>query len=402
MYCTDCGTENEADARFCRSCGRRFAHDDEAATHVSSRWPGKDTAPTVVVPAPVEPPPASPAASSLRHRPGWLIPAVAVAALIVAVVIVAVIVLASGGSSGPSFTTKANEILAPVAQVDGALDAKLQAADRPTQLGAVNAAAASARQEVVRAQGAAAVLDVSGSQKAAKALLDQALAANLAYLDKVTSASNSLVGPRATAAATAAQQAAQSFTSLAAAEPKLTVPATSAFLSVNQLQALATAQEKQTAAKQAKAQSASALRSYVRSIDGLLQNSAETRTNLGGLIGDIQNNQITATEAISQISSIINQRQDLQNQVAAVASPAPFRTVAEKLRSSIAAALADDYAIQGWISAWYDNNPYSFNRAYAKHEQATTAATTAKRGFLADYNRLRARYLHLPPLDVSY
>ena len=398
MYCTNCGTENEADAKFCRSCGHQLARDAEAATEVSPRWPGADAAPTAVDPAGAL---AFPAIAA-KPRPSWLIPAAAVASLIVAVAIVAVIVLASGGNSGSSFTAKANEILAPVVQADGALDAKLQAADRPDQLGPVAAAASSAHQEVVRAQGTATVLDVPGSQKAAKALLDQALAANLAYLDKVTSASSSLGGPRATAAATAAQQAAQSFTSLAAAEPKLTVPATSAFLSVNQLQALATAQEKQTAAKQAKAQSSAALRSYVRSIDGLLQNSAETRTNLGALIGDIQGNQITATEATSQISSIINQRQDLQNQVAAVPAPAPFRAVAEKLRSSIAAALADDYAIQGWISAWYDNDPYSFNRAYAKHEQATTTATTAKSAFLADYNRLRAKYLHLPPLDVSY
>jgi len=50
----------------------------------------------------------------------------------------------------------------------------------------------------------------------------------------------------------------------------------------------------------------------------------------------------------------------------------------------------------------HDDHDDDHDRAYAKHEQATTTATTAKSAFLADYNRLRAKYLHLPPLDVSY
>jgi hypothetical protein len=68
----------------------------------------------------------------------------------------------------------------------------------------------------------------------------------------------------------------------------------------------------------------------------------------------------------------------------------------------IAAALEDDYAIQGWITGWYDDDVYAYDRAYARHEQATTTASAAKSDFLATYNQLRATYLHLPPLDVDF
>src|SRR5262249_36997023 len=141
---------------------------------------------------------------------------------------------------------------------------------------------------------------------------------------------------------------------------------------------------------------------YVRSIDALLENSAETRDNLGSLITDVDNNLLSPTQASAQIASIINQRQDLQNQVAAVAAPPGYRVAAEKLRDSIAAALDDDYAIQGLINSWYDGDVYAYDHAYSRHDEATARATAAKSDFLALYNRLRAQRLHLQPIDVNY
>jgi len=205
------------------------------------------------------------------------------------------------------------------------------------------------------------VLDTSGKDAAAKRLLDQALAANISYLDRISVAASGLTAVRASAAVTAEAQVVQSYSMLSASVPGLTVLSNAIFASASQLQTLAAAQENaaqaQATATQAKAASTAALRTYVRSIDSLLQNSADTRSNLGALIGDIQNGQLSASGAASEISSIINQRQDLQNQVSAVATPTTFRVAAAKLRDSIAASLQDDYAIQGWINAWYDNEP---------------------------------------------
>ena len=138
------------------------------------------------------------------------------------------------------------------------------------------------------------------------------------------------------------------------------------------------------------------------------QSTASCRTlrkrasNLGGLISDIENGQLSPSQATAQIASIINQRQDLQNQVIAVPTPTAFQPAAEKLRGSIAAALEDDYAIQGWIAGWYDDDAYAYDRAYARHEQATATASAAKSDFLATYNQLRATELHLPSLDVDF
>jgi hypothetical protein len=249
------------------------------------------------------------------------------------------------------------------------------------------------------------VLDAPGREATVKGLIGQAVDANLAYVDQVTAATSHLSTVRAAAAVTAAQQTAASWAALATT-PNLVVPANSAFLSADQLQSLATAQDKlaarKAAAAQARTRSLAALRSYVSSIDALLQNSAETRSNLGSLIGDIQNGQLSPSQATAQIASIINQRQDLENQIAAVPAPAQFGDASEQLRGSIAAALQDDYAIQGWITAWYDDDVYAYDRAYTQHEQATTAATTAKSNFLTAYNQLRATHLHLAPLEVDY
>jgi hypothetical protein len=279
------------------------------------------------------------------------------------------------------------------------LNAKLQSVDQPADLGGVADAASQLTRDLTLAEGGLTILDARGDDVEAKALLEQALTANLGYAEKVKTAADGLNQVRASAAATAGQQAAQSYSVVGATAPTLALPPTGVFLSTSQLQALATEQAEQA---QAKATSTAALRSYVRSIDSLLRNSADTRANLASLIADIRNGQVSASQATSEIASIINQRQDLQNQVSAVPTPSQFRNAAVKLRDSIEASLDDDYAIQGWITAWFDGDSYAFERAFARHEAATARASAAKAEFLALYNRLRSRFLKLPSLSVSY
>ena len=155
--------------------------------------------------------------------------------------------------SGPSFTERVGVIMGPVVAADSDLDAKLQTADTPDQLRPVSLAAGATRQAIVQAQGALTVVDASGRDAAAtRRCLDQALVANLAYVDRVAAATDDLSTIRASAAVTAGQQAAESFTALAAT-PNLAVPASSAFLSASQLQSLATSEEKLAARKAATA-----------------------------------------------------------------------------------------------------------------------------------------------------
>ena len=171
--------------------------------------------------------------------------------------------------SGPSFTERVGVIMGPVVAADSDLDAKLQTADTPDQLRPVSLAAGVTRQAIVQAQGALTVVDASGPDAAAKALLDQALVANLAYVDRVTAATDDLSTVRASAAVTAGQQAAESFTALAAT-PNLSVPASSAFLSASQLQSLATDNGELAARKAATARGDAALYSIGGSVSGAL------------------------------------------------------------------------------------------------------------------------------------
>jgi hypothetical protein len=402
MYCPRCGKETGPDSRFCRNCGASLV-DEDAATEVQPRsddWPQPESAETreFTPSAGASPPPVNPPSrmGGAMEVPRWAL--LAGGAVLAALVVAGGVILLTGGSD-PKFVGKANELIAPVRAADAFLDTKLQASDQDDDLSDVAEAASQLVQELTRAQGALSVLSAEGSDGEAKVLLNQAFIANLSYAEKVESAAKGLNTVRASAASTAGQQAAQAFTAVAATEPKLIVPENGLFLSATQLQALAAERAK---AAQARVASANSMRTYVRSIDGLLRSSAETKTNLGLLIDDIRNGQLSPSQATSQIASIINQRQDLQNQVSAVPAPPAFRAAADRLRASIKAALDDDYAIQGWITAWFDNDAYAFDRAFSRHEEATARASTAKAGFLALYNRLRARYLKLPPLDVSY
>jgi hypothetical protein len=426
LTCASCGNEEPEGSVFCGRCGAPFAPADQqpadtaptdASTPTGVMDPASTDAPTEVAPptawpqAPSDPAPPPPAAAAppdsasatrppwaAETRPRWLLPVIAIIALVAIAVVIAVIVLSRDTGSG-GFTRKANELVTPVAASDRLLDATLQAVDRPADLGDVAEAASRLTRDLTLAAGGLTILDAGGDDLQVKALLGQALTANLSYAEKVKTAADGLNPVRASAAATAGQQAAQSYSAVGSAAPKLALPQTGVFLSAGQLQALAADQVKQA---QAKATSTAALRSYVRSIDSLLRNSADTRANLASLIAGIRNGQVSPSQATSEIASTINQRQDLQNQVSAVPTPAPFRNAAVKLRDSIKVSLDDDYAIQGWINAWFDGDSYAFERAFARHETATARASAAKADFLALYNRLRGRFLKLPPLRVSY
>jgi hypothetical protein len=317
----------------------------------------------------------------------------------VLVVVVAVVLgLSTGGGKKSAFAQRASAPLADVAAADQALSAKLATAGEQSDLVAIADEAAATATALTSAQGAIGVL-ATGSDAAVGAALQDAIAADVGYVNAVKTAAAHLTQSTASAAETAGQQAGQAYQTIASSHPDIHVPAARLFFSARQLVALA-GEAQRTSDK--KATDTGTLRTYVRSIDSLLRNSAETRSNLGTLITDIQNGQVDAAQAASTISSIINQRQDLQNQVAAVPAPPVFRSAAERLRASLAAALEDDYAIQSWINAWYANDVYGYNRAFDRHEDATAKATRAKAEFLDLYNRLRSRYLRLTRLDVAY
>ena len=103
----------------------------------------------------------------------------------------------------------------------------------------------------------------------------------------------------------------------------------------------------------------------------------------------------------SQIASIINQRQDLQNAVAAVEAPQSFASSARLLRQSLTAAIADDLAIQGWLDAWLAYDSYTFSQFWQKHLDATAQATRDKQAFIEAYNRARQQVLKLGPLAIG-
>jgi hypothetical protein len=143
------------------------------------------------------------------------------------------------------------------------------------------------------------------------------------------------------------------------------------------------------------------LRSYVKSIDGLLRNSAEDRGDLGALISDVNDGSTRRTDARDEIARIIAQRRELRTVVARLASPAAFVSAAELLRRSISASLEDDVAIRKWINARFDGGDAS--ERWSEHLAATKRASSLKEQFLIAYN-VQAGSLGLDqlPLDLHY
>jgi hypothetical protein len=399
LFCSSCGTRCAPDARFCRSCGAVAGADGaELATDVI---PGR-AAPAAALPS-------FPAPVATSERSRWVLPTIAGAAVLVGAAALVLILAFSGGTKTAPFAEQANSSMTPVIAADEALSQRLAAVQGRGDLVSVSEAATAAADALASARGAIGVL-ATGSNATQGAALQNALAADLVYVTAVNAATKHLTPGRASAAVTAGQQAGQAYQNAASLTPTLTVPAASAYLPAQQLVTLAeqqktarqAAQQKAQRAAQQKTAATNASGTYLRSMDSLLRNSADTRSNLGTLIGQVQSGQVDAAQATSTIAGVINQRQDLQNQASALPAPPAFRTTADLLRQSIAASLKDDYAIQSWINAWYSNDQAGFDQAYSQHLQATAQASQAKAAFLAAYNPLRSRYLHLTPLDVAY
>ncbi len=142
-------------------------------------------------------------------------------------------------------------------------------------------------------------------------------------------------------------------------------------------------------------------RSYVGSVDGLLRNSADDRSDLGALIGGVQGNSVSRSDARDEIGRIIDQRSKLRSAVAGLAAPAAFASLAELLRRSITASLEDDVAIRKWINARFDGGDVS--GTWSAHLAASTRASNLKAEFLTGYNT-QAGSLRLTelPADLRY
>jgi len=404
MYCSGCGAKLTEDDRFCRSCGKAVSESTDEAAATEVKWPAVhgDTlvapapAPAAAVDAPVATDPAALPASS--GRPRWLIPTLAGGAfVVVAVVALLIVVLSSSGSSKAPLSEQAAPIMAPVSSdlstLSDDLGSTVGAADMSTIRSDATRLSSSASTAVANAQ----ALKLKSTDKTARTQLVSALQATAAFGRSTAAAAKSPSAAGVSRMQSDAADARRTYAAVAQTAPGLSLPANREFL----VSALASYVNRQQAAAKAKTARTSiglaAARSYASRIDSLLQNSADTRGDLGRLVVGIQNGTLSAYEAKSQISAILNQRQDLQNSVSLVDAPSPFAHAQQLLRASLTAAIDDDTAIQGWIDAWATNDTYGMNSFWQQHLDATARASSAKAEFVQAYNTARDRVLHKGP-----
>jgi hypothetical protein len=147
---------------------------------------------------------------------------------------------------------------------------------------------------------------------------------------------------------------------------------------------------------------ASGNRVYAEQLARMLRNSADTRGDLGTLVGGVQHNSLAYTDAKARIAAVISQRQGLRDDVARLETPTAFADASELLRRSLTAAIADDVAVQRWIVAHYEGDPAAEGPAWDEQVAASERATAAKSAFLDAYNGLSGRVGNLPALPDSY
>jgi hypothetical protein len=336
-------------------------------------------------------------ASPARPRRAPLIAAAATLGLLTLVAL-AVAVATLTRSDEPAGPPYAARVAAAISPVDAALVSLAEELDGDgSDLAAATERTSRLGRAVATAEGVLSAIEPGEEDARTASLAVAALAAAGIFAERVAAAAAEPSSATAAAAEDAGDAAAQAFSALAGAAPAIAVPRAALF-STDALGAAASAVETKA---DAQANATAAARSYVQRIDGLLTNSAETRANLGGLVAGVQDGRLSLLQARSQIAAILGQRHDLQNAVAAVEAPPPFLRAAELLRFSLAAAIEDDIAIQGWIDAWFENDGVRFERFWDDHLRATAKASAAKAAFVDEYDRVRERTLDLSPLAVG-
>lgn len=151
---------------------------------------------------------------------------------------------------------------------------------------------------------------------------------------------------------------------------------------------------------QAKARKAS--QAYVKTIDGMLIDSARTRADLGTLISHVNQYAIPYAQAAAEIDAITEQRRSLLAAASSVAPPSSFARSATLLRRSLVASIDDDLAIESWINAKYAGSTAEEAYYWQRNVSLSTAASAAKAAFLREYNARRSALLNEPPLNVQY
>ena len=143
-------------------------------------------------------------------------------------------------------------------------------------------------------------------------------------------------------------------------------------------------------------------RQYANTIDGLLIDSARTRSDLGSLIQRVNGVEISHAQAAAEIDAITEQRRELLRAVRRVEPPPPFTRAAALLRQSLEASIENDLGIEYWIDARYAGDAAAESYHWERNGELSDAATALKARFLEEYNAKRRELLDRPPLDVAY
>jgi hypothetical protein len=389
-FCSQCGALLAADVRFCSGCGASILA--EAPTAVMAQAgatavAGQPAAPpglTSVAPPPVAPPYAPEPGRPVWH---WLVPLVLLAVVVVGALVA--VLVSGGGSDQPGYAAQAGPRLTALQAANQTFSQQTANLDRGSPAAEVGRAAQSASNALTTARQQLVAIDPSSDRQLAGDL-SAALDAEQQYLSAVQTAAATPKSADSAAVQAAGERMTSAFTPVAGRLAGLTAP-TSASGIADWLKSL-----KATSTTHA------SLRSFIRRVDGILEQSRPGKQKISQVATAIQNETITVTDARAQISDVIANREAVL--AAALALPAPTagaRTVKEKLAESFRRSLDNDRDFQDGVTAYESGNfARSINEVYTQAFASSGQAQIAKKSFLDSYNMMRsARGMGAVPND---
>jgi len=353
---------------------------------------------------------AAPAPSPRRRRARRPLVAAAAAALVAVAVLGAALLAARGDASDSTADVINERVLAGVRPANRRMSDSI---DRAPSVRVLRAPAERLLEAVVRAQGAAGVVELPGRDEQARELVQLALVNHYGYARQVEAAADGLDRYRLGALAAVSRSTREAYAALLRAVPGLETPTAATFASANELARFIPRPASPPAPPSAPPPPPSGggcptcappvfppppppapTHPQPPAPARLPRPATEKRlvalrpaVDLDRLVADVQAGEISLGGAADRIRNDVLRLAGLKAE-AALLNPAPSYAGATLLLESwIDAALRDVLAVQNWLAATRFDDPGA-GAFLQQHERRSEAARTARRAFLDEYERV--------------
>jgi serine/threonine-protein kinase len=351
---------------------------------------------------------AAPAPRQRRRLPRWALVGAAAAALVVVAVVGAALFAAQGDASDSTAEIINERVLAGVRPANRRMSDSI---DRASSVSVLHAPAERLLEAVVRAQGAAGVVELPGRDEQARELVQLALVNHYGYARQVEAAADGLDRYRLGALAAVSRSTREAYAALLRAVPGLETPTASTFASADELARFITRAASPPAPPPPPSgggcptcappppspppppepvpthRQPPAPARLPRPATEKRLVALRPAVDLDPLVADVQAGEISLADAADRVRDDVLRLAGLKAEAALLNPAQPYAQATLLLESWIDAALRDVLAVQSWLAATRFDDPGAgvFLR---QHEHRAETTSAARKAFLDEYERV--------------